>query len=68
MIPGDDMPRLTPQAAEVLDKALALSSDERGLLIDRLVESLEDEPAVGALKQLGRKRSSAGSMKLVRAR
>jgi putative addiction module component (TIGR02574 family) len=39
------MPRLTPQAAELLDKALALSSDERGLLIDRLVESMEDEPA-----------------------
>lgn len=39
------MPRLTPQAAELLDKALALSTDERGVLIDRLVESLEGEPA-----------------------
>jgi putative addiction module component (TIGR02574 family) len=30
---------------EVLDKALALSVKERGLLIDRLVESLDDGPA-----------------------
>ncbi len=42
---GDDMPRLTPQVADLLDKALALSIDERGLLIDRLVESLDDVPA-----------------------
>jgi putative addiction module component (TIGR02574 family) len=39
------MPRLTPQVAHLLDKALALSTDERGVLIDRLVESLDDEPA-----------------------
>lgn len=39
------MPRLTPQVADLLDKALALSIDERGLLIDRLVESLDDVPA-----------------------
>jgi putative addiction module component (TIGR02574 family) len=39
------MPRLTPQVADLLDKALALSTDERGVLIDRLVGSLDDEPA-----------------------
>ena len=39
------MPRLTPQVADLLDKALALSTDERGVLIDRLVESLDDGPA-----------------------
>jgi putative addiction module component (TIGR02574 family) len=38
------MRQLSPQAAEVLDKALALSSQERGLLIDRLVESLDEGP------------------------
>jgi hypothetical protein len=39
------MPQLTPQVSEVLEKALALSTHERGLIIDRLVESLDDEPA-----------------------
>ena len=39
------MPPMSPQAAEVLDKALALSTHERGMLIDRLVESLDDGPA-----------------------
>ena len=39
------MAQMTPQVLEVLDKALALSVKERGLLIDRLVESLDDEPA-----------------------
>ena len=39
------MPQMTPQVSELLEKALTLSSHERGLLIDRLVESLDDEPA-----------------------
>ena len=39
------MPQLTPQVSEVLEKALALSSQDRGLIIDRLIESLDDEPA-----------------------
>jgi putative addiction module component (TIGR02574 family) len=39
-----DMAQMSPKLAEVLDKALELSSDERGLLIDRLVESLDDAP------------------------
>jgi putative addiction module component (TIGR02574 family) len=36
------MAQLTPQASEVLEKALTLSTQERGLLIDRLVDSLDD--------------------------
>ena len=36
---------MTPQVSELLEKALTLSTEERGLLIDRLVESLDDEPA-----------------------
>lgn len=36
---------MTPQVSELLEKALSLSTEERGLLIDRLVESLDDEPA-----------------------
>jgi putative addiction module component (TIGR02574 family) len=39
------MAQMTPQVSELLEKALTLSSHERGLLIDRLVESLDDEPA-----------------------
>jgi putative addiction module component (TIGR02574 family) len=39
------MPQMTPQVSEVLEKALALSTQERGLIIDRLIESLDDEPA-----------------------
>jgi putative addiction module component (TIGR02574 family) len=39
------MPQLTPQVSEVLEKALALSTQERGLIIDRLIETLDDEPA-----------------------
>jgi len=38
------MAQMNPKVAEVLDKAMALSIDERGLLIDRLVESLDDAP------------------------
>jgi putative addiction module component (TIGR02574 family) len=39
------MAQMTPQVSELLKKALSLSTQERGLLIDRLVESLDDEPA-----------------------
>jgi putative addiction module component (TIGR02574 family) len=39
------MAQMTPQVSELLEKALSLSTQERGLLIDRLVESLDDEPA-----------------------
>jgi putative addiction module component (TIGR02574 family) len=39
------MAQMTPQVSELLEKALALSSEERGLLIDRLSASLDDEPA-----------------------
>jgi putative addiction module component (TIGR02574 family) len=39
------MAQMTSQVSEILEKALALSAHERGLLIDRLVESLDDEPA-----------------------
>jgi putative addiction module component (TIGR02574 family) len=38
------MPEIKPQASEVLEKALALSVQDRGKLIDRLIESLDDAP------------------------
>lgn len=39
------MAQMSPQVSELLEKALSLSTQERGLLIDCLVESLDDEPA-----------------------
>ncbi len=39
------MAQVTPQLSELLEKTLALSTQERGLLIDRLIASLDNEPA-----------------------
>lgn len=39
------MAPITPQVSELLEKALALSTHERGQLIDRLVESLDEAHA-----------------------
>ena len=38
------MTQITPQASEVLEKALSLSTEERGFLIDRLIQSLDGGP------------------------
>lgn len=38
------MAQMTPQVSDVLERALTLSTHERGLLIDRLIESLDDGP------------------------
>ncbi len=39
------MAQVTPQVSEVLEKALTLSTRDRGLLIGRLIESLDEGPA-----------------------
>jgi putative addiction module component (TIGR02574 family) len=39
------MPQMTPKVSEVLAEAMQLSPQERELLIDRLVESLDEGPA-----------------------
>ena len=39
------MAQVTPQVSEVLAKALTLSTEDRGVLIDRLIASLDDDPA-----------------------
>lgn len=39
------MAPMTPEVSRILEQALALSTQERGLVIDRLIESLDDEPA-----------------------
>ena len=38
------MAQMTPQVSKVLEKALTLSTQERGVLIDRLIESLDEGP------------------------
>ena len=45
------MAEMTPQVSEVLEKALALSAQERGLLIDHLIESLDEGPAEEGVEQ-----------------
>jgi putative addiction module component (TIGR02574 family) len=39
------MAQMSAQGLEVLDKALALSTQDRGVLIHQLIESLDEEPA-----------------------
>jgi putative addiction module component (TIGR02574 family) len=38
------MAQMTPQVSELLEKALTLSTQERGLLAARLIDSLDDGP------------------------
>jgi putative addiction module component (TIGR02574 family) len=38
------MAEMSPQAGQLLEKALALSAQDRGALVDRLIESLDDGP------------------------
>ena len=39
------MAQMTPAVSKLLEQALALSAQERGLVIDRLIESLDEAPA-----------------------
>lgn len=39
------MAPITPEVSRILEQALALSTQERGLVIDRLIKSLDEEPA-----------------------
>ncbi len=45
------MVQMTPQVSEVLEKALALSAQDRGLIIDRLIESLDEGPAEAGVEE-----------------
>ena len=40
------MAQMTPEVSKVLEKALALSTRERGLLIDRLIASLDEDGGI----------------------
>jgi putative addiction module component (TIGR02574 family) len=39
------MAQITPQVSELLERALTLSTQERGELAARLIDSLDDQPA-----------------------
>jgi putative addiction module component (TIGR02574 family) len=45
------MAQMKPHVSELLEKALALSTQERGLLIDRLIETLDNEPAEEGIEE-----------------
>ena len=45
------MAEMTSQVSELLEKALALSTQERGLLIDHLIDSLDEGPAEEGVEQ-----------------
>jgi putative addiction module component (TIGR02574 family) len=45
------MGQMTPHLSELLEKALALSTQDRGLLIDRLIESLDEAPAEEGMEE-----------------
>jgi putative addiction module component (TIGR02574 family) len=45
------MPPMTPQVSEVLEKALTLSTQERGLIIGRLIDSLDEGPAEAGVEE-----------------
>lgn len=45
------MSQMTPEVSEVLEKALALSTEDRGLLIDRLIESLDEGRAEAGVEE-----------------
>jgi putative addiction module component (TIGR02574 family) len=45
------MPPMRSQVSEVLEKALTLSTKERGQLIDRLIESLDERPAEDGVEE-----------------
>ena len=38
------MAQMTPQLSDLLQKALTLSTQDRGLLLNRLIESLDEGP------------------------
>jgi putative addiction module component (TIGR02574 family) len=45
------MAQMTPGVSKVLEEALALSSEDRGLVIDRLIQSLDEAPAQGGVEE-----------------
>jgi putative addiction module component (TIGR02574 family) len=45
------MAQMTPEVSEVIEKALALSTLDRSLVIDRLIASLDEGPAEEGVEQ-----------------
>jgi putative addiction module component (TIGR02574 family) len=45
------MAQMTPQVSEVLERALALSTQDRSLIIDRLIDSLDEGPSEDGVEE-----------------
>jgi putative addiction module component (TIGR02574 family) len=45
------MAQMTPQVSELLEKALALSEQDRGVIINRLIKSLDEGPAEAGVEE-----------------
>jgi putative addiction module component (TIGR02574 family) len=45
------MAQMTPQVSELLEKALALSEQDRGVIINRLINSLDEGPAEAGVEE-----------------
>jgi hypothetical protein len=56
------MAQMTLEVSKVLEKALTLSTRDRGLLIDQLIASLDDRPAEEGSQRHGPRRASGGSV------
>ena len=56
------MAQIAPEVSQVLEKALALSTRDRGLLIDRLIASSTRVRPRRVSKRRGRRRSRSGWM------
>lgn len=49
------MKKMTPRVSKLLEKALTFSSSERGILIDRLIATLDNDPAEEGVERAWKK-------------
>ncbi len=57
------MSGITPEASQVLERALDLSTEDRGVLIARLLDSLDDAPGVAPANEVGVEEAWAAEIK-----
>jgi putative addiction module component (TIGR02574 family) len=57
------MAGITPEASQVLERALDLSTEDRGALIARLIDSLDDAPGVAPTNEAGVEEAWAAEIK-----
>lgn len=57
------MEGITPEASQILERALDLSTQDRGALIARLIDSLDDAPGVALTNEAGIEEAWASEIK-----